>query len=251
MTTSQTTFTDAIFDPSAPRPEGLSDGQGRAAGRRFDVYRNNVIVSLTEALETAFPVIAKLVGPTNFKVLAGDFVRAHPPTSPLMMFYGAELPVFLRGYGPVQSIGYIADVARLEIAIRESYHAEDAVPVDPSRLGQLSPAALMRARLTLVPSVRLVRSGWPVHAIWRFNREEGAPKPAMEAQDVLIVRPHLDPVPLLLPAGGGAFVDALLRGRPLNDALAEASEAADGFDLTQTLTLLIGNAAILDIGDTQ
>ncbi|MEM7597338.1 MAG: DNA-binding domain-containing protein [Pseudomonadota bacterium] len=249
MTTTQSSFAGAIFDPSSPRPDGLSDGQGRPAGRRFDVYRNNVIVSLTEALEASFPVVTKLVGQANFKLLAGDFVRAHPPSSPLMMFYGAELPAFLTGYGPVQGIQYLPDVARLEIALRESYHAADAAPLDPAALGAVSPEALMRARLTLVPSLRLVRSGWPIHAILRFNREEGAPKPEMAAQDVLVVRPDLDPQPLLLPPGGGAFVAGLARGEPLGTALEHAMGEVDGFDLTPTLTCLISNAAILDIGD--
>ncbi|MEL6646394.1 MAG: DNA-binding domain-containing protein [Pseudomonadota bacterium] len=249
MTVSQSYFTDAIFDPTAPRPEGLSDAQGRPAGRRFDVYRNNVIVSLTEALEASFPIVAKLVGAANFKLLAGDFVRAHPPSSPLMMFYGSEMPAFLRGYAPVQGVKYLPDMARLEIAMRESYHAADAVPVDPSKLGALSPEALMQTRLTLAPSLRLVRSGWPIHAIWRFNREEGAPKPVMTAQDVVIVRPDLDPQVHVLPPGGGAFVAALLRREPLGTALEHAVGEIEGFDLTQTLTLLISNAAILDFGD--
>lgn len=250
MTVSQSTFTDAIFDPTAPRPEGLSDGQGRPAGRRFDVYRNNVIVSLTEALQAAFPVIEKLVGVANFKILAGDFVRAHPPSSPMMMFYGAELPAFLEGYAPVADIRYLPDVARLETALRESYHAGDATPADASVFASMSPEALMAARLTLVPSVRLVRSAWPIHAIWRFNREEGAPKPEMAPQDVLIVRPDLDPEPLLLPAGGAAFVARLLAQDTLSGALDAAAQEVGDFDLTQTLALLISNAAILDIGDT-
>ena len=250
MSVSQTSFTDAIFDSTAPRPAGLSDGQGQAAGRRFDVYRNNVMASLIEALQAAFPVIEQLVGEANFKVLAGDFVRAHPPSSPLMVFYGAELPIFLKSYDPVSSIRYLPDVARLETAMRESYHAGDAVPADPAVFGRLSPEALMAARLTLVPSARLVRSAWPIHAIWRLNREDGAPKPEMAPQDVLIVRPDLDPQPLLLPPGGGAFVARLLARDTLSGALEAAVQEVGDFDLTQTLTLLISNAAILDIGDT-
>ena len=46
-------FKTALFDPAVMPPAGLSDPAGRPAGKRFDIYRNNVVVSLTEALEVA------------------------------------------------------------------------------------------------------------------------------------------------------------------------------------------------------
>ncbi len=248
MIVDQTRFRQAILDPEASRPVGLSDGKGQAAGRRFDVYRNNVAVSLSEALEAAFPVIRKLVGSENFKILAGSFLRQHPPSSPLMMFYGSEMPGFLSRFGPTSATAYLPDVARLELAIRESYHAEDSVPADPAALQSLSPEDLMRTRLGLAPSLRLVRSDWPVHAIWTFNTEPGAPKPRMAAEDVIVLRPDLDPIPHLLPTGGGAFIAALLSGSPLGPAL-EAVSNADDFELTAVLTLLLGSGAITQIGD--
>ena len=210
MTVAQDHFTSALFDPEQPVPSGLSDPEGRSAGKRFDVYRNNVAVSLTEALETAFPVVRKLVGEQNFKTLAGVFLRKHPPTSPLMMFYGGELPACLQGFEPTSKIGYLPDVARLELALRESYHAADADPIDPAALQALPPDQWMSARLALTPSARLIRSPWPIHAIWRFNTEPDAPKPAMAAEDVIVLRQDLDPAPHLLTPGGGACVAALL-----------------------------------------
>ncbi|MEM9709892.1 MAG: DNA-binding domain-containing protein [Pseudomonadota bacterium] len=249
MSLSQTSFTDALFDAAAPRPAGLSDGVGRAAGRRFDVYRNNIIVSLTEALETAFPVVRKLVGEANFKILARAFVEKHPPSSPLMMYFGGEMPTFLEAFEPVQSIGYLPDMARLEIGLRESYHAADAAAIDPTALQRLDPDRLMASRLGLVPSARLVRSRWPIHAIWRFNSEPGAPKPAMAAEDVLVLRPVLDPEPHLLPPGGGAFLESLMRKMPLAEAIAAAGQETEAFDLAGALALLISGNAIFKIGE--
>ncbi len=249
MNVDQTTFRRAVLDPDAKRPDGLSDGQGRAAGRRFDVYRNNVAVSLTEALETAFPVVVKLVGAQNFRLLAAAFLRAHPPTTPLMMFYGAEMPAFLGSFEPTQSIGYLPDIARLELALRESYHAADADPIDPAQLQSLPPEALMLATLRLAPATRLIRSRWPIHAIWTFNMEPGAPKPQMQAEDVLIARPELDPTPVLLPPGGGAFVAALQAAAPLGNALEAATADAGDFDLAQMLGILISTNSMTKIGD--
>ena len=240
MNVDQAAFRTALLSPNSPRPDGLSDGHGAPAGRRFDVYRNNVAVSLTEALETAFPVIRKLVGTANFKLLAGAFLRQHPPASPLMMFYGAEMPDFLTIFEPTKATGYLPDVARLELAIRESYHAADAKPVPAERLQELG----VESRLSLAPSLRLVRSDWPIHSIWRFNMMSG-PKPEMAAEDVAVIRADLDPEPVLLPIGGGLVLKALIEGRTLGEAMEEAPES---FDLQALLTTLIGGNAITDIG---
>ena len=249
MIVDQTEFRTALLDPAHARPEGLTDGAGRAAGRRFDVYRNNVAVSLTEALETAFPVVRKLLGEQNFHTLAGVFLRQHPPSSPLMMFYGAAMPEFLASFEPTSKIGYLPGVARLELALREAYHAADANPIDPGGLQALAPDTLMARCIELAPSLRLVRSPWPVFAIWKFNTEAGAPKPKMEAQDVVILRQDLDPVPQLLPPGAGAFITSLLDGRPFGDANDAALSEHQDFDLAATLALLLGARAITSLGD--
>ncbi len=238
----QTEFTDALLDPGRAVPAGLIDPQGQTAPKRFAVYRNNVAVSLTEALGTAFPVIAKLLGPQNFQTLAGVFLRRHPPASPLMMFYGAEMPAFLEDFPPVQSLGYLPDIARLELALRHAYHAADAPALDPAALQALAPEALMGAQVTLCPATRVVRSPWPIHAIWAFNMTVGAPKPQMAAQDVLITRPDYDPQQWLLPPGGADFLDAL-RDQPFGAAV-EAGAAHADFDLTATLRVLLDSGAL-------
>ncbi len=249
MKVDQSTFRAALLDADAGRPAGLTDGAGAPAGRRFDVYRNNVAVSLTEALETAFPVVARLVGAQNFKLLAGAFLRTHPPQSPLMMFYGSAMPDFLAAFEPTAGIGYLPDVARLELALRESYHAADAAPVDPSAIATLAPEVLMASTVTLAPSLRLVPSPWPIHAIWSFNTIDGAPKPSMAAEEVAVFRVEFDPEPVLLPPGGADFLEALGTGETFGTALDRASANVDAFDLTALLALLLTKGAIIRIGD--
>jgi hypothetical protein len=240
---SQGAFRAALLDPDRPAPAGLTDPEGRPAGRRFDVYRNNVTVSLTEALRQAFPVVLKLVGDEFFTAMAREHLRAHPPASPMLMFYGQAMPGFLESFPPVAHLGYLPDIARLELAIRQSYHAADAAPVAAEALKALAPDALVAARLTLAPALRLVRSRWPIHAIWSANMRGTAPPTAALAEDVLVVRPAFDPEPLLLPAGAAPFVAALLAGETVGAAL----EAGAEFDLTATLGLLLGAEAIIAI----
>ena len=233
---SQDTFRGALLDAAQPVPEGLTDGAGRPAGRRYAVYRNNVAVSLREALATGFPAVRGLIGTRNFDGIAGMFLRAEPPASPLMMHYGAGFPAFLAGLEPLRKWPYLPDVARLELALRESYHAPDAPALTAADLAALPPEALEALRPRPAPSLRLLRSDWPVVSVYRFAMTQGAPKPQPVAETAVILRDGFDPAPHVLPPGGTAFLGALAEGLTLSEALDTAPE---GTDLSPTLHLLL------------
>lgn len=245
MTVNQTQFREAVFDASLAAPGGLTDGLGRAAGARFDVYRNNVAVGLTEVLQTGFPVIRKLLGEENFAAISGVFLRRHPPVSPVLFLYGEAFPAFLRDFEPLAHLGYLHDVAALEMAIRRSYHAADAAPIAAERLADIPPEQLGELRLTLAPALRLLRSPWPLYDIWAYNTHEGYPKPAAKAQDVLVTRPEFDPEPQVLPVGGAEFITALQAGQALGAAVETAQAQAPEFDLSAVLALLLSGGAII------
>lgn len=247
MSVSQALFHDALLDPGRPVPEGLFDANNHPAGCRFDVYRNNVAVSLTEAMHNAFPVIAKLLGKENMDGLSGIYLRAHPPKSPLMMFYGEDFPEFLARMEQLSHLGYLPDVARLELALRRSYHAADAPALPPEKLGDLPPEALMAATVTLAPALHLLRSQWPVFDIWRYNTQDDAPKPEAVAQDVVIVRLEFDPIPHLLPPGGADLIAALAEGCSLGEAHDAALAANPDFDLSALLALLLQGGALTQL----
>lgn len=237
---SEAGFVAALLDPEAAVPAGLLAPDGAPAGQRFDIYRNNVAGGLTRALESAFPAVRKLVGDAFFGAMAGVFLRAHPPKSRILMLYGGEFPAFLAGFPPVAHLGYLPDVAALEQALRESYHAADHVP---ARLTGWAPEALVERRLRLAPSLRLVRSRWPVLSIWAANLRDGPP-PQPGAEEVLVLRTGFDPQPQLLPPGGGAMVAALLQGRTLSQAMDAAGE---GCDTAAVLAALAAGGAITEV----
>lgn len=247
--TQQDGFGKAVLDPAQPAPRGLHDGLGQAAGRRFDVYRNNVVLSLREALRIGFPVVTRLIGAQNMDGVAGLFLRAHPPSTPLMMRYGADFPAFLAGTTQLAHLGYLPDIARLELAIRRSYHARDAEPIAPARLADTPAETLMRATITLAPAVQLVRSDWPIHDIWRYNTDKNAPKPRLGAQDVLVTRPDFDPLPQLLPPGGGRWIASLMNGQSIASAYDAVLADAPDFDLTALLSVLLQGKALVSLNE--
>ena len=239
-------FARSVVDPMASIPNCIADRE--TSGQGFNVHRNNIAWSLSIALEDTFPVIRKLVGRQTFRDLALAFARQYPPRSPVMLLYGSELPEFLGRFPETADIAYLPDVARLELALRESYHAKDSAKIDAPEIQEYVSRHPTEALLGLSPSTRLVQSTWPVLAIWRFNTENNTPKPKMAEEDVLVTRSNLNVVPHLLPAGGRTFVKAILAGKPLGAAVSAATKEIKAFDLSTTLMLLVATHSITSIG---
>ncbi|WP_458790737.1 HvfC/BufC N-terminal domain-containing protein [Yoonia sp. MH D7] len=242
MITTQSDFRAALLDPAKPPPNGVQNPDGTQAAKRFDVYRNNVAVSLTQALETAFPVVNKLVGSDFFRAMAGVYLRTHPPTSPVMMFYGDAMPDFLAGFGPAQSVPYLSDVARLELALRHSYHAADSAPIAPDALAQIAPDALPDVTFTFAPSVFLIASIYPLHSIWTANTAGG--DIVKTAQPTLITRPEFDPIVDAITPQQAAVATTLMAGATLGAAVRHGDA---GFDIGPLLGLLLARHALISI----
>lgn len=244
MMVPQAAFRQAMLDPNAAVPDGIVNPDGSAASKRFNVYRNNVAVSLSDALETAFPVVRKLVGNDFFRAMAGVYLRKHPPKSPLMMFYGDMMPQFLSRFEPAKKFGYLPDIARVELALRHAYHAADATPIAADALAALAPDALMGTRLRIAPATQTVASDFPVHAIYRAMTMDDAPKPMMQAEGVLITRANFDPEIHAINGAAAKAITALKAGKPLGEAIATSD---DTLDLGAVLGLLLAQGAITEI----
>lgn len=240
-------FGKSLLDPSTPAPRNLQGPHNGPVGNRFNVYRNNVVLGLTNALAESFPVIRKLLGERSFRDVANIFVRAHPPNSPLMMFYGSDFPTFLTTFQPLAHLPYLADTARLEFARRECFHAADAKPIAPEKLGEIAEHALPLTRLHLHPSMRLITSPYPIFSIWRYNMsDDQSPLPA-HGEDVLIARPFAEVEMRVLPAGAIAFLTALGHGKNLEKSIESGTKTAPDFDPIAQLSGLLAANLIIEI----
>jgi hypothetical protein len=232
----QHNFALALLDPASPAPEDLVGPGGRAAGRRFDVYRNNVAASLTAALAEGFPVLERLLGRDYFRAMAGVFLRAHPPEDPRLQAWGGKLPGFLARFEPVAHLPYLPDVARLELGLRQSYHAADAAPL---RIGGRPPEEILSLRPRLAPATLILQSPFPVLSIWLRNTAEPGRKIEPRPETVLISRKDYDPRPALLPRGGLALARHLKGRLTLAEALTATQALNPEADAGALLTLFL------------
>ena len=136
-------FAASLLDPYRVTPAVVQGRTGRTTDKRYNVYRNNVTVTLIDALAAVYPAVQRVTGVDFFRAMARSHIRATPPTSPLLFEYGRDFPVFIEQYEYANSMPWLADTARIERAWLDAYHAADAEP--------LPPAALARSRRRNLP----------------------------------------------------------------------------------------------------
>lgn len=250
----QRSFATALLDPALPAPLGLVGPDGKPSSRRFAVYRNNVIVGLTQTLKDAYPVVHRIVGSEFFLALARAYVVGDLPRSPRLFDYGAGLPEFIGRFEPASVLPYLADVARIERAWIEAYHAAESTPIGLSVFADIAPDRLPAIALVLHPSVRIVCSQFPALTIWQLNVDGGVPGPvdlAAVRENALVVRPEASVEVRSIPNGSPEFIRALASGRPLLAAFEEAIAADPTFDLSANLSDLIQAGGVVAFGFAQ
>lgn len=190
---------------------------------RIMVYRSNVLANLHDALAAAYPVVRRLVGDAFFGELAAQFARAHPSRSGDLHRYGAELAEFVARYAPARGLAYLADVARLEWAVAQAFHAADARAFDYAGLAAVPAAERPALRLALEPAARLIASGHPIVAIWEANQpgRDGTPEVVDGGDLALVHRELFTPRVVRLSASEWTFLTAIAAGRTLGDLAAD------------------------------
>jgi len=259
-------FAAGLMDAHLPVPSHLTAWNGSNPTRRYDVYRNNVMVSLCDALAETFPVCHMMVGDDFFRAMARAFLQAQPPATRVLTWIGAPFAAFVDQFEPAQSVPWLADLARLEMARVVACHAADAPPVPAARLQALlaDAAGLADARLHLHPSVRRIDSPWAVAALWSAHQLDDAGRDARlsaidpeAAVHCMVFRDDRDlgdsarldaNVPVCtLDAGAARFIDAVLAGMTLGEAAADALAHSPGLSLDAPLSLLLEYQLIVAI----
>jgi hypothetical protein len=202
-------------------------GEDVAARPGLAAYRRNVLANLHGALASTYPVVRRLVGDAFFREAAKRFARAHPSTSGDLNLYGSRFAAFLAAYPFARELPYLPDVARLEWACHESFHAAEAPCLDAAALAGVPPQLQGEIRFRIHPAVRLVASPHPVVSIWEANQPERDGTPEAEGAEHVIVRREGLTVRLdRASQPEWRLVEALSRGDTLEAALDAA--APDG-----------------------
>lgn len=243
----QAAFAAGIFNENPVAIAAIASGRF-APDQHLQIYRNNVFESLSAALKAVYPVIERLVGEGFFRFAADGYIHLHPPHSGNLHDFGMHYADFLAGFTPAAGLPYLPDVARLEWAWHEAFHAADAVPFDARRLAEVPVERQGNLRFVLHPSVRLLDSIYPVLSIWRANQDH-APEEIVDLTQggapLLVIRRGLHVEIEILTPGEHALLRALKQDANLEAACDAAFAAESSFDLATALQRGIRGGALV------
>lgn len=250
----QQAFADALLAAEPVCPPGLTAWNGSAPDKRFAVYRNNVVVSLIDALADSFPVTQELVGEQFFRAMARQFVRVAPPRSPVLALYGNGFAEFIEAFPTADGVPYLADVARLEMLRVLAWYAADANVLTAEKIGRLlaDTEALPHARFALHPSLRVLHSRHAIVSLWSAHQSESAALALAKVdpglpETALVWRDGLDVEIAAIAQGTAVFISLLQQGMAFGGAAEQAQSADSEFDLPAALGMLICGGALASV----
>lgn len=197
------------------------------AGTRLAIYANAYRARLSEGLESNFPVLAKLMGVSEFRGLAQCYIEGHEPHHRSIRWYGDRLAQFLREDATYRDAPMLADLAEFEWTMTEAFDAADAQALTLEELSRRAPEEWASLQLRPHPSSRCVHLSWNAPQIWSAIQEgESAPQAQCEStprcwllwrQELQIFFRCVDPVE-------ADAIEALLEGRTFGELCLELSE---------------------------
>ncbi|HRD67945.1 MAG TPA: DNA-binding domain-containing protein [Candidatus Competibacter sp.] len=228
-------FAAAVLDGA-----GDFDQHVRAAGlsgaRRLQIYRNNAVLGLTGALEAVYPVVRRMVGEEFFRYAAAQYIARHPSRSGDLHEFGEHFPAFLQSFVPAAELVYLPDVARLEWAYHQVFHAAGHPPLDLAALARVPAERQGALHFELHPAARLLESAFPILRIWQVNQDDRTGDSLVDLSEggvklLIVRRENLDIEFCPLEDGEFDLLRALAGNSDFASACERAIAAQSPFDL--------------------
>lgn len=220
----QRQFTASSIGEADPEFVDRVQGGGKlSAADAVAVYRGGYPARLSEALGETFEACWRVLGDEDFFEACKKYCRSVPSTSHNLSDYGFSFPTFLLNRFQAQA-PFIGDLARLEWAYKDLFHAR---PHTPLTAEQLSVAVKPNSVLLFGHAVQSLSFSFSVVDIWRRDRSDATPlnRSGWEGpQSALLYKSGGTQVfSRVLAAPEASVINSLLNGIPLDSTLASSS----------------------------
>jgi hypothetical protein len=225
--------------PSALDPT-LFDGPLERVLLGLKAHANTINHARLIALEESFPLTRKALGDDAFNRLSREFVENAEARACDNNAIGRPFPGFLRksGAGPA-----ICDLAAIEWAWLESYHAADAEALGLADIAGLDEARLLALPICAHPAARRTLLSAPLS-------DQLADLAALihNPAAVLSVRPEAEVRLVPLDTATSSLFAEVKKTTTIGNLLALTAELPDITDASQPVMTLLGAGALMEAG---
>lgn len=140
------------------------------AARALEVYREDYLVRMSEALKNTYRSVHSVLGDEDFFSAALSYLNQHPSTFSDLDEYGEGFEDFLKSHLLSQDFPFLPDLAHFEWSFRLVFHSEEKKGLEAIELGQALSDEKMN--LSLCPSALLLSYSYSVETIYSSGDEE-------------------------------------------------------------------------------
>lgn len=160
-----------------PPESALLPSRTLSAVERIGIYQGMYLLRMREALAADYPGLVHALGDDAFMGFVRAYVQRHPSRSYTLNRLGDHVPSYLMRTRRFPHGRFLADLARLELAVTEVFDAEAPEPVRRIRPAGVGETTTFHPCST----IRFLALGYPVgeylNAV-REDRSPGIPRPA-------------------------------------------------------------------------
>ena len=220
---------------------GLFVAEGAHVAGGLGLYLMAYRARLLAALRDNFTVLHRALGDEAFADLARDYIDAHPSRFRSIRWFGDALTAYLDADPARVPHPALADVARMDWAMRGAFDAASATLLTQSDLASLAPADWPQQKFSLIPSLHMVELNWSVEPIWRALNEDAEAEteaPVSLPHVLLVWRPALDCLWRAAGVAEAAALRALGQGATFAECCTAIAEAGEPDPATAAVGML-------------
>jgi hypothetical protein len=176
----QRQFRDHLLDA----PNAIADRiGGDSADLGMAVYHHAYRAQLVACLSDTYEKLWAWLGDDAFHAAAERYIMLNPPKSWTLSDYGSDFPAVLTELYPDDPD--VADLARLDWALRRAFDGEDASPITAADLADVD---WETARFHFTPTLQMFPIRTNCAAIWNALALEETPPAAMRLTEPAAIR---------------------------------------------------------------